>query len=191
MVKRPVERWLSHDDVIFCWEVARIRNDSKKSRHGGNIAHTSKGVNFFGAIAEKAAADLLGGTVNTDSNPYGGDSHEPDFIDRWGRKIEVKGTMFHGPNVMMKLEHDELFDDIHYCHCHVTVPDKVVVYPTIAGWLFRKHMVHHDFGYGDRFAIRADKILEIVNSEEGIKESDRWRTSSRPASTKMVERSLC
>lgn len=179
-MKKPVEIWLSHEEVTFCWDVAEIRQGGKQIYHPTlghmNLAHTPKGSHFFGVLAEQAAARLMGGEVSMEAFPYGGDKHEPDFIDRWGRKIEAKASTYQRPDCMLKLEHDELFDDIHYCHCLLTVPDRVVVYPAIAGWLVRKHSFIKNFGYGDRFAIRADRILEIVNSEEGREEAQRWKT---------------
>lgn len=174
-MKKPVTVMLEHDEVALAWDIARIRQDSKKFVHptkgGMNLAHTPKGVHWMGALAEIAAAKVMGGDLNMDAYAWGGDKHEPDFIDRWGRKIEAKGSTYKGPDCEMKLEMDELILDRHYCHCLLTLPDRVDVYPTVAGPLIEKYHYIRNYGYGDRIAIKAETLLKIANSEEGIREA--------------------
>lgn len=145
---------LSVPQVHFAMGLATQRDACKKDRDSRiSRKHTGFGVHLAGVIGELCFRNVYGGKIDTRTLPDG-DGHGPDIVLPDGRKVEVKTSLFSGPDVEMKLKADELGLAEFYSLVQVTLPDSGVVWP-IWPWSFiEPRLIKKDYGYGPTLAFK-------------------------------------
>lgn len=125
-------------------------------------------VAYEGALGEIAAIYRYGGILNQEFYGSKGDRHRRDFIDSDGYEIEAKADSWRYPrNFCMKLEEDEIFDpkfdQTHYVAVRLTLPKLGAVYPAIHAVRVREFGFWHDWGYGRRWNVSGEQMLNQNN----------------------------
>jgi hypothetical protein len=162
-----IEVILTPADIAWCCNLAAQRlaskSDEGRAEKGGNL--TSYGAHHVGVLAELAGSRLLGGRVSEMISARG-DKHEPDLIDRFGRKVEVKGATYDGAGpVKLKVAPEEIKPDRHYVLVHVRQPDQCFVYPAVTTDELVRYGRVEDFGKGPRRTLDADKIIALKKAK--------------------------
>jgi hypothetical protein len=144
---------LTPAEVAFATNVATQRN-ARKKRPDSRLSrtHSGFGVHFAGVIGEIAFTKVHGGKISQ-SCLAGGDSHLADVIDRQGRHVEVKTSLFPGSNVEMKFEGTEIESMEWACLVQLFLPDVANVFPVIAKQLFLDRCTVKDYGNGQRLIL--------------------------------------
>lgn len=118
------------------------------------------GSHFIGVIAELAARKIYGGKIDQRLLPEG-DGHQPDLLRRKdGQALEIKAVTFNGPEVMLKLNPEEVFQEMLYVLVQVSLPDICRILPPISGKMIAAIGKTRNFGHGDRITVTESQILE-------------------------------
>lgn len=156
----PVQVCLSAAEVAFVLSVATQRNARKPNPDSClSKSHSGFGVHFAGAVGEVAFTKVHGGKISQQFFSSG-DGHAPDIKTPDNRTVEVKTSLYSGPNVEMKIEgHSELDASDWFCLVQVTLPDRASIYPILSQSEVRALMTVKNYGYGDRLVVTAHSML--------------------------------
>ena len=153
---------LTVPEVQFGMAVATQRDACKGSirenRFNKKLA-TSFGVHFAGVIGELCFRKVYGGRINTEILPNG-DNHSPDILMADGRAVEVKTSLFKGPDVELKFEENET-GYFKFCSLvQLSLPDTATVFPIWSWEYIEKRLIKKSYGYGPRLVFQPNKHLE-------------------------------
>jgi hypothetical protein len=154
---------ISVPEVQFGMCLATQRDACKPNRESRlSTKHSGFGVHFAGVIGELCFHRVYGGKINQSILPQG-DQHAADIELPDGRYIEVKTSLYTGPDVELKFESKELEKCEYCCLVQVTLPDSGLVFPIWNLEEIKSKLIKKDYGYGDRWVFRPDSNYESRN----------------------------